>query len=220
MQYFVSRQGQQYGPYTLADLQRYVAQGNISPDDLARSEAMEEWKPVSQILGNIPAQPAAAPPSNYGQVPVYGMSPAGVPPAVARANLPNGLHWAVLLLLMVVTCGIFSWVWIFIQAAYVKRLRPNNNAIVLYAVGLAALLFGNISTAGADESMKPLGGLISLAGLITIVVGHYSVKGALEDYYNTEEPINLQLSGVMTFFFNTIYFQYHLNRIRKWKLTG
>ncbi len=30
MNYFITRDGQQYGPYTLADLQRYVASGKSS----------------------------------------------------------------------------------------------------------------------------------------------------------------------------------------------
>src|SRR5262245_7216158 len=62
MNYWVSRGGQQYGPYALADLQRYVASGNILPTDMARSESMNQWLPVSQILagggGQAPQPPA------------------------------------------------------------------------------------------------------------------------------------------------------------------
>ena len=39
------------------------------------------------------------------------------------------------------------------------------------------------------------------------------MKASIERYYNTVEPINLRLSGIMTFFFNMIYFQYHITRI-------
>jgi hypothetical protein len=46
------------------------------------------------------------------------------------------------------------------------------------------------------------------------------MRRSMEDYYNSAEPVGLQLSGVMTFFFNVIYFQYHLNRIRQFKTTG
>jgi hypothetical protein len=60
MNYFVSRDGKEYGPYTLADLQRYVASGNVLVTDLARSEGMGEWIPVSQVIGNIPV-PVLAP---------------------------------------------------------------------------------------------------------------------------------------------------------------
>jgi hypothetical protein len=31
------------------------------------------------------------------------------------------------------------------------------------------------------------------------------------------EPVGLSLSGVMTFFFGGLYFQYHLNRINEMK---
>jgi GYF domain 2 len=61
MNYFVSRDGQEYGPYTLSDVQRYVASGNIAVSDLARSEGMTDWAPVSQIVGNIPVLVAAPP---------------------------------------------------------------------------------------------------------------------------------------------------------------
>jgi hypothetical protein len=46
------------------------------------------------------------------------------------------------------------------------------------------------------------------------------MKSDLEDYYSTEEPIHLQLNGVMTFFFGTLYFQHHLSRIAQWKKSG
>jgi hypothetical protein len=43
----------------------------------------------------------------------------------------------------------------------------------------------------------------------------------MEDYYNSTENIGgLQLSGVMTFFFSTVYIQYHINRLARWKKTG
>jgi hypothetical protein len=35
-----------------------------------------------------------------------------------------------------------------------------------------------------------------------------------------EEAFKIQLGGVMTFFFNVIYFHYDLSRIRQCKLTG
>jgi hypothetical protein len=46
-----------------------------------------------------------------------------------------------------------------------------------------------------------------------ILIGRYSLKSSLEEHYNSAEPMGLLLSGVMTFFFGCIYFQYHLNDI-------
>lgn len=39
----------------------------------------------------------------------------------------------------------------------------------------------------------------------------------MEEHYNNAEPIGLALSGVMTFFFGGIYFQYHFNEINRRK---
>src|SRR5258705_10913832 len=75
MNYFIKRDEKEYGPYSLADLQKYVGTGNILLTDLCRSEGLTDWVPVSQVIGNIPVptpapQPAAAP--NYGGAARYG----------------------------------------------------------------------------------------------------------------------------------------------------
>jgi len=53
--YQISRSGQTYGPYTLADLQRYVASGNVLLSDLAKSGEMAQSVPVSTVLELSPA---------------------------------------------------------------------------------------------------------------------------------------------------------------------
>ena len=230
MNYWVSRGGQQYGPYSLADLQRYVGSGNISPTDMARSESMNEWLPVSQILsggGTPAAQPpvqAYTPgvaPQNYGQQPIYSQPPGAIaqqPVAVQGGELPPGLHWALVLLIGIFTCGIFIYVWMFIQAAFVKKIRPASNAMMLYAIGVAGFFAMGLLFVNRDLVM--LAPLINIGCLVVLVLGHFQMKAAIEDYYNNVEPLNLHLSGVMVFFFNVLYFQYHFTRIREWKTTG
>ena len=56
--------------------------------------------------------------------------------------------------------------------------------------------------------------------IVLQIVGVFKMRAVLEEYYNTVEPINLRLSGVMTFFFALFYFQYHFSRIANWKKTG
>jgi hypothetical protein len=198
--YFVSRGGQEWGPYSLAQLQQYVAEGRIAPSDLVRTDLVEQWATVSEVIGNSGA--AVAP---------------DTPAATGSGDLPPGLHWALVLLLAIVTCGVFSWVWMFVLAAYMKKQRPGNTIIVLYAVGLAVVVFGG-ACAGALQAMHSDSvlafQLLEFGGAITILVGHFKLRDAIE------EAFNIQLSGVMTFFFNVIYFQYHLNRVRQYKLTG
>ena len=228
MNYYISRDGQQFGPYTLAEVQRYVADGNILLTDLAHCEGMASWVPVQQILSNNPAKPPSSPPAapNWAQAPVYQQQPMGVaqqPVAGTSGPLPPDLHWA-LVLVIGIFCSIFMVVWMFIEAGFVKKLRPSSNAGMFYGLGIGAVVLGYIVIiAGAsmkEDGLMALAGLIILAGSVMIIVGHFTMKSALEEYYNTVEPINLRLSGVMTFFFNIIYFQYHFNRIRQYKTTG
>jgi hypothetical protein len=55
MNYYISRGGQQYGPYSLDDLKSMTAQGRVDANDMAWGEGMASWTPVSQVLGSAPA---------------------------------------------------------------------------------------------------------------------------------------------------------------------
>ena len=218
MDYFVQRGQEKFGPYTLAELQEYVQSGRVLPGDLAQSEGMNELVPVSQILGNIPVPVVAAP-----------VVVASAPELVA---LPPNLHWSVLLVVVVLgrmflgfLSLIFNWIWVLIQANWARKLSGNNLAMVLVAMypagfvaGFFAIGFG--AAAGQNVGLIAAGGIFIIAGLIAYVIGIFKIRDAMEDYYNSRENIALTLSGVMTFFFSSIYLQYHVNRIARWKKTG
>ena len=211
MNYRIKRGDQEFGPYSLVDLKRYVSEGRIAPTDLARSEGMDEWAPVSQVTGDMeipqPAAPAAGGP--------------GVSEADRGATLmpPPNLHWGLLLLLMFVTCGVFGIVWLFIQANWVRKVDPGNSGLVLYLCYYAGYFIGAVLSVAEEESLLVLAGLIQLAAMICVIVGHFKLRSGLHDYYYGP-PIDLQLGPVMTFFFNSIYFQYHFTRINEWHQTG
>lgn len=208
MNYFVKRGDQQYGPYSLADLQRYVQSGNIAPTDLARSEAMQDWAPVNQVIGNIAVAPA---PTGFG---------AGQATPAANLNPPPNLHWGLVLLLHVITCGIFGLIWLFVEAAWVKKVRPTSRAI-FYLIGCLALGFiAAIINEERRGDPNSIAALMNLGSIVLYIVAVFSMRGDIEDYYNTEENVGLSLNGVMTFFFAIFYFQYHFNRINRWKQTG
>jgi hypothetical protein len=227
MNYFIKRELNEYGPYSLADLQKYVASGNILLTDLCRSEGLTDWVPVSQVIGNIPV-PAAAPQPASGTVyggsaPAYG-APAGyAAPVVSQYPPPPSLHWGILVLLGVLTCGLFGWVWAFVQAAWVKKVDPESKALLYYgiSVGLLVLMFG----AGFAEGMAGRPGaanggiflICRIAGGIMWVVAAFNMRSSIEDHYYSKEPIGLSLNGVMTFFFSIYYFQYHFTRINEMK---
>ena len=140
--------------------------------------------------------------------------------------VPPDLDWVAVLIISLF-CGIFQLVWLFVQVAFVKKIRPENNSPLLILSGMgaqiAAFVFvftlaikGNTDTAGSTLFFW----LLLLGGAALHIVGNFRMRDALVDYYNTVEPINLQLSGVMTFFFPVFYFQYHFCRIGTWKKTG
>jgi uncharacterized membrane protein YphA (DoxX/SURF4 family) len=222
MDYYVKRDGEQYGPYSLAELQRYLAQGNIQPTDLARSEGLEEWIEVRQIVGNIVVQQPPPPAVNYGQAPVCPQPFAGAASYATvqggAGPMPPGLHWALVLLFSIATCYLFALVWMFVEAGYAQKLRTSSKPMLFYGIGIpSAFLAGALS--GFPE-MKPLAAILQLGGGVLMIAGHFSLKNALEEHFNSVEPMNLQLSGPLVFFFNVFYIQYHLSDIRKWKQSG
>jgi hypothetical protein len=143
--------------------------------------------------------------------------------------VPPALHWGLVLLLSVVTFGIFTIIWYFVQAAFVQKLERNNGAIILGVIGfVAGLLAGFMrnGTGGFDVDENTIAGQVMLIGILQLassalfIVGYFKMRQSMLNYYNLAEPINLRLSGAMTFFFGILYLQYHFTRIAHWKRTG
>jgi hypothetical protein len=219
MKYFIKRGEENFGPYSLAEVQEYVQSGHIVNTDLAQSEGMPDWVPVSQILGNIPAAPAmvVAAPSVYA--------------AVSLVELPPNLHWAILLVVLLIgrlfvgaLSVLVNWAWSLVLANWARKLSGDNKAMVLvvmYPAGfVAGLLTIGFGSATKNNPLMALGAVLILGGVIAYLFGIFKIRDAMEEYYNSRENIGLTLSGVMTFFFSTIYLQYHVNRIASWKKTG
>jgi hypothetical protein len=215
MTYQVSRNGQIYGPYTLEDLQRYVAAGNILPSDLAKGEDMPDWVPVAQILGS-----AAAPPTPAYAVP----APYPQQPGAAYPDPPN-LNWGLELLLGFLTCRLFVVVWNLVIASWANRVQPASKALIWYiaATVLFVLELGSSWTIviSLSHHVHPhhslFGNLIGIAAWVVRLIARFTLRDTLEQHFNGPEPLGLRLSAVMTFFFGGIYFQYKLNEISEIK---
>jgi hypothetical protein len=214
MQYQVLRNGQMYGPYTLEDLQRYVASGHILPGDLAKSEEMPEWLPVAQILsGAVPPTPSYVPPPAY-------------PPTtgIAYPDPPN-LNWGLELLLGFFTCGLFVVVWNLVIAAWANRVEPASKALMFYIIATVLIVLNFGGSWGVFISVMHhqhphqhvVGSFIGLAAWVFRLIARFTLRDTLEQHFNGPEPLGLRLSAVMTFFFGGIYFQYKLNEISEIK---
>ena len=207
MEYFVKRGDQRFGPYNLSDLQQYVQSGNVTLEDLTQSEGMADWVPISHVLGNIPAMAIAG-----------GVVAVATAAAAELVPLPPNLHWSIVLILGILTRQLFNLVWALLQGNWARKLSGDNKPLVLVAMYPAGMVAGFLTI--ALFRLPALGGLLIIAGAIIYLVGVFSIKAAMEEYYNSTENVGLQMSGVMTFFFSTVYIQYHINSIARWKKTG
>ncbi len=140
--------------------------------------------------------------------------------------MPPDLNWVIVLVISLF-CGIFQLIWFFIEVAFVKKIKPENNSLMFILLGIGAqiaafvFIFAVAASGGTDSvGSTLLFYLLFLGGAALHFIGVFRMRDALVEYYNTVEPVNLRLSGVMTFFFHTFYFQYHFCRISTWKRTG
>lgn len=219
MTYKIARDGQEFGPYSLADVQRYVGTGNILLTDFALAEGATEWIPVAQVVGTIAVQPAA------------------VPAAYAGAAMPQfpeapDLNWGLVLLLDFVTCGLFNIAWNLVQALWIKKVQPESKAPMWYfaILGLTVLgivygviVFTSVIAAKGQNHNLPasilaFSHLLQLASFVlNWCIYPFVMRTSLLKHFNESDPVGLELNGVMTFFFTSLYFQYHLNRINEIK---
>jgi GYF domain 2 len=216
MPYQVSRNGQTYGPYTLEDLQRYIASGNIALTDLAKSEDMPDWLPVAQIV-NIPSAPTFAtqpyaPPADYQA------------PDIPYPDPPN-LNWGIVLLIDFFTCGIFQVIWNIVIAAWAKKVEPSSKALMFFIIATIAVFanagtsVGNVMAVMHHTAVRPnyIGAFIGLASWVLRLIARFSLRETLERHFNGPEPLGLRLNPVLTFFFGGIYHQYKLNQMNELK---
>ncbi len=244
MNYHITRGTQIYGPYTVADLQRYVASGHILPTDLAKGEDTGESVPVSQLLKPAGQSSAFAPTPYQGEfqgggaLPVMGYQGAYAQPAGGDAGAqfsdPPNLSWGLVLLFDALTCGFFQMVWNIIFSAWMRRVQPNSMALfyyiggyvlgIAYSVGYVPVFMEQMRHALAHDGLvaphvahQALMYLLAAAGWVLKLVARFTMKSSLEEHYNTVEPIGLRLNGVLVFFFGGLYIQSQLNKVNQIK---
>jgi hypothetical protein len=223
MTYQVSRNGQLYGPYTLEDLRRYVAAGNVLPGDMAKSEDMPEWATVAEVLG----MPVAAPPVYAAPAAGYAAAPAGYGAPVAGAVFqdPPNLNWGLELLLGFLTCGLFVVVWNLVIASWAKRVEPASKALLFYIIATVLILMNFGSSWGAvieisrhqPYHQNVIGSLITIVCWVIRLIARFSLRDTLEQHFNGPEPLGVRFNPVLVFFFGGIYMQYKLNEVNQIK---
>ncbi|SNS23235.1 protein of unknown function [Granulicella rosea] len=243
MLYQISRNGQMYGPYTLDDLRRYVASGNVLQTDLAKTDEMPDWLPVSEILSSAPATPPTQSAAGEAVYAPLAATPVAVPPTTTAPSgvyaypNPPGLNWILLLLLGFFTCGFFLFIYEMIQASWLRKIFPNSRVLFFYIAfivvevvsifiqfGRMAFLFGTLAHNPPNPNFGvvfPTGFfltffisiILSITTIVLFIEARFTMRDELVAHYNSGEPVGLKLDPAMTFFFGAIYFQFHFNRI-------
>ena len=158
MTYLISRNSQQYGPYTDAEVRHYLGTGNILVTDYAQPEGSAEWALVGAIFAAYIAQTSGIPSAaTYGTaanaipgsvfpagtfLPGGAVPPAGPPAYAAAAPAsaalgrlypdPPDLPWWLALILGIVTFGFFFVVWDIVESAWLRRIERGSSALLLY----------------------------------------------------------------------------------------
>lgn len=158
--YHLQRDGQQFGPYGLADLQAYVAQGAVLPTDFAWTEGMTEWVTVEQVLASHIAPIAVAPASAapVESQPRY-YTPSGKIDGKALALVP-GLS----VLVALVLGAAYGYITRYNPLIYIQFLVTIGFG---FGMGLAVAYAGKIG--GARSKILLIG-----AGLLAGLLAEYS----------------------------------------------
>lgn len=147
------------------------------------------------------------------------------PPVYRAFPAPPRLHWAWVLVLSIVTFGVFWALWMTVQGWWVKKATGNSKAFawsLAYAVFLVgtflAAIVGSVYFAfwgqayGFADFRDKLMDLRSAVGFLLYIASVYLLKSGLES-----SPIKISLHGLATLFFGPVYFQYYL---RKYSVEG
>ena len=62
-QYYLHRNGENFGPYEQVDFQNYVKDGQILPDEKVCIAGEDEWKPAAVFMSNLASTPASLKPT-------------------------------------------------------------------------------------------------------------------------------------------------------------
>jgi hypothetical protein len=142
--------------------------------------------------------------------------------ATVIAPKPPALHWALLLLIDIVTAGVFGIIWSFVQANYAGKIDSDSKATLWYewwlgTVGALTAMRVIFGSATVGQSVGLFYGLMYIACFLFYQIGNFSIKKSVELYYSSTDRMEQRLSGRMMVFFGQVYLQYHFSRIAKWK---
>jgi hypothetical protein len=146
-----------------------------------------------------------------------------LPVNVRQTPQPPSLHWAIVLVLSILTFGLFSFFWAFRQALFAKKIDPKNMAPLQVAASFALVLFSfllgfvnalTVSRGGEASSLGSTGLVVSLFQLFMFISAALQIRKTLTAYYG------IRMNAFLTMLFNVYYVQFHMSQIVKIQLPG
>jgi hypothetical protein len=139
-----------------------------------------------------------------------------------RLHLPRGTVatptqttiW-ISILTLIVSAG-----WPLVQVQWFRKVFPGSRAyplILVYSALQCGLFAADAFEMRHGTNMGHLHLLLetvfSLVSFAMYLWANFTFRDELQQHYSDVEPIKLDLSGVMTFFFSMYYFQYNFRKI-------
>ena len=130
MQIHVSRDGQQFGPYTLDEVKQYLAAGNLKPTDRAWYDGAPDWMSITQVPGVAVPVFAAA----HSRMEAMALGAVGVG---ALALVTGGVtYWGgMILMIITIVLGVAGLVLAIIGLVRIKNGRGDRRGKGLAIAG-------------------------------------------------------------------------------------
>ena len=130
-----------------------------------------------------------------------------------KAPAPPTLHWAIVLVLSLVTFGLFGCFWMFRQAWFARKLNPDNRAVLCFAIAFLLALFSILLRATVAITVAR-GGEATETGTTGLVLWMFQVLAVAGGFLQIRETLmgcyGIRLNAALTVLFNMFYIQHHL----------
>jgi hypothetical protein len=217
VQIWLGLNGQRFGPYTHATVQRWHQQGVLDSGTLCWREGMVEWLPLDTFL----RENSGAGTGVFGEPPSFDVPPPGLTPrasvaVAAHDDVPvaPSLHWGWVALLSVLTLGVFVLIWMFVQSVWVKKIDPRSGATTYFIIAFFCGVVG-----GFFGATSPMNFGLQLVDIVLVYMGYFSMSSSLKRF-GIARGLPMAIGGITLFFFTTWYLQGQLTRIANWQRTG
>jgi hypothetical protein len=142
---------------------------------------------------------------------------AWVTPATVQA-FPRFSAWWVLVL-GVVTAGIYPFYWLYTRTEILNRMLPSKaipmglvvSALMLFVANVAASLVSLVYP--DDLGVGALSSVINAVSTIVTLVWVFKFRNRLNERFVSQRGDRYWISGVLTFLFAVLYLQYKLNQL-------